>query len=144
MIRFYVLCALLVGHMMVPNKANAQGLESSVIGSWKLKSFTRKDLKSGTVTNVFGDSPSGYLIYTKGGRVFAFLVGSDRKSPAKAEATDAERAELFRSMVGYTGTYKVVDGNKIAVRADTSWIQSWTGVRAGSGNRHRALSGVSA
>jgi hypothetical protein len=30
-------------------------------------------------------------------------------------------------MVGYTGTYKV-DGGKIVVRADASWIQSWTGV----------------
>ena len=66
-------------------------------------------------------------MYTKGKRVFAFLVGTGRTPPAKAEPTDSERADLFKSMVGYTGTYRV-DGDKIMVRADASWIQSWTGV----------------
>jgi len=81
-------------------------LQTSIVGVWKLSSFTRKDLQSGEVTNVFGERPVGYLIYTKAGRIFAFLVGSDRKAPNNAEPTDSERAELFKSMVGYTGTYK--------------------------------------
>ena len=102
-------------------------LQTSIVGVWKLSSFTRKDLQSGEVTNVFGERAVGYLIYTKAGRIFAFLVGSDRKALNTAEPTDSERAELFKSMVGYTGTYKV-EGGKIIVRADASWIQSWTGI----------------
>src|SRR6476620_2250071 len=118
---------VLLSCVIPPNPAVAQDLQTSIVGVWKLTSFTRKDLQTGQVTNVFGEQPVGYLTYTKAGRIFAFLVGTDRKPPAGTEASDSERAELFKSMVGYTGTYEV-DGSKIVVRADASWIQSWTGV----------------
>ena len=107
--------------------ARAQDLQTSIVGVWKLSSITRKDPQSGQVTNSFGERPVGYLVYTKAGRIFSFLVGSDRKPPEKPEATDSERAELFKTMVGYTGTYRV-EGGKIIVRADASWNQTWTGV----------------
>ena len=125
---FRMLVGLVLLSCLIPPKpAVAQDLQTSIVGVWKLTSFTRKDLQTGQVTNVFGEQPVGYLTYTKAGRIFAFLVGTDRKPPAGTEASDSERAELFKSMVGYTGTYKV-DGSKIVVRADASWIQSWTGV----------------
>ena len=107
--------------------APAQDLQSSIMGVWKLSSFTRKDIQSGEMANAVGERPVGYLVYTKAGRILVFLVGSDRKAPEKADATDSERAELFKSMIGYTGTYRV-EGGKIIVRADASWIQSWTGI----------------
>src|SRR5262245_11413470 len=118
---------VLLSCLILPQPAPAQDLQTSIVGVWKLTSFTRKDVQTGQATNVFVDQPVGYLTYTKAGRILAFLVGSDRKPPASTEASDSERAELFKSMVGYTGTYKV-DGGKIVVRADASWIQSWTGV----------------
>jgi hypothetical protein len=127
MIRHLLLSVALVSCLSLPQPAPAQDLQSSVVGVWKLSSITRKDPQSGEVTNSYGEQPVGYLVYTKAGRVFAFLVGSDRKPPDKAEPTDIERAELFKSMVGYTGTYRV-EGGKVIVRADASWNQSWTGV----------------
>jgi hypothetical protein len=122
-----LLSVLCIAGVTCSQPASAQTLETSIVGTWKLKSFTRKDIQSGAVTNIFGEHPVGYLVYTKGKRIFAFLVGTSRTPPAKAEATDNERAELFKSMVGYTGTYRV-EGDKIVARADASWIQSWTGV----------------
>ena len=127
MIRHLLLGVILVSCLSLPQPAPAQDLQSSVVGVWKLSSITRKDPQSGEVTNSYGEQPVGYLVYTKAGRVFAFLVGSDRKPPDKAEPSDSERAELFKSMVGYTGTYRV-EGGKVIVRADASWNQSWTGV----------------
>jgi hypothetical protein len=62
----------------------------------------------------------------KGGHFVVFVAGQDRKASAKPDPTDAERAELFKTMYGYGGTYKV-DGNKLVTHIDTSWIQSWTG-----------------
>ena len=118
---------VVLSRLILPQPASARDLQTSIVGVWKLTSFTRKDVQTGQVTNVFGEQPVGYLTYTKAGRIFAFLVGTDRKAPASAEPSDSERVELFNSMVGYTGTYKV-DGGKIVVRADASWIQSWTGV----------------
>ena len=127
MIRRVLLSAVLLICLSLPGRSLAQDLESSIVGVWKLSSFTRKDTQSGEVTNAFGERPAGSLVYTKAGRIFAFLVGSDRKSPQKPEPTDNERAELFKSLVGYTGTYRV-EGGKIVVRADASWNQSWTGI----------------
>jgi Lipocalin-like domain len=127
MIRHLLLGVILVSCLSLPQTAPAQDLQSSVVGVWKLSSITRTDPQSGEVTNSYGEQPVGYLVYTKAGRVFAFLVGSDRKPPDKAEPSDSERAELFKSMVGYTGTYRV-EGGKVIVRADASWNQSWTGV----------------
>ena len=105
----------------------AQDLQTSIVGVWKLSSITRKDPQSGEVTNSFGERPVGYLVYTKAGRIFSFLVSSDRKPPERSEPTDSERVELFKTMVGYTGTYRA-EGGKIIVRADASSNQSWTGV----------------
>ena len=127
MIRHLLLSVILVSCLSLSQPAPAQELQSSVVGVWKLSSSTRTDPQSGEVTNSYGEQPVGYLGYTKAGRVFAFLVGSDRKPPDKAEPSDSERAELFKSMVGYTGTYRV-EGGKVIVRADASWNQSWTGV----------------
>jgi hypothetical protein len=125
--RRLLLAALVVGCMGLSTPVPAQDLETSIVGVWKLSSFTRSAPELGKVIDVFGERPTGYLIYTKGGRIMAFLVGSDRKVPERVEPTDAERADLFKSMIGYTGTYWV-EGTKIHVRADASWIQSWTGV----------------
>jgi hypothetical protein len=126
MIRHVLLGLFLFSCLSLPC-AQAQDLQTSIVGVWKLSSITRKDLQSGEVTNSFGERPVGYLVYTKAGRIFSFLVRSDRKPPEKSEPTDSERVELFKTMIGYTGTYRV-EGGKIIVRADASSNQSWTGV----------------
>jgi lipocalin-like protein len=50
----------------------------------------------------------------------------NRKAPAGADPTDAERAELLKTMGAFSGTYKV-EGNKIIFHYEASWIQSRTG-----------------
>src|SRR5262245_63839312 len=101
----FMILRMLVGvvvlsHLIFPQPASAQDLQTSIVGVWKLSNFTRKDVQTGQVTNVFGEQPVGYLTYTKAGRIFALLVGTDRKSPASTEPSDSERVELFKSMVG--------------------------------------------
>jgi len=53
------------------------------------------------------------------------VFGDNRKAPAGAAATDAERAGLFNTMAAATGTYKV-EGNMLAITYTGSWNQSWT------------------
>ena len=43
----------------------------------------------------YGERPTGYYGFTKGGRFFNGTFGSERKAPAGASPTDAERAELL-------------------------------------------------
>jgi hypothetical protein len=40
--------------------------------------------------------------------------------------SDADAVALFRSMLAYTGKYRV-DGNKFITKVDASWNESWTG-----------------
>jgi hypothetical protein len=104
----------------------AQDVSSSIVGVWKMTSFTRKESATGKIVKSYGERPAGIVIYTKGGHFAAFVAGQERKAPAKADPTDAERIELFKSMYGFGGTYKV-DGNKLVTHLETSWIQAWTG-----------------
>ena len=40
--------------------------------------------------------------------------------------TDEERAQAFRTMIGYSGRYRV-DGSTIATKVDVAWNESWVG-----------------
>ena len=106
--------------------AAAQDVASQIVGVWKLTSWTRKEMPSGKVVKSYGERPAGIVVYTKGGHFVSFVAGQDRKAPAKPDPTDAERIELFKTMYGFGGTYKI-DGNKLVTHLDTSWNQAWTG-----------------
>ena len=104
----------------------AQDLASQIVGVWKMKNFESLEVESKKVLKPFGESPAAYFVFTKGGRFISATFGSDRKPPAGAGPTDAERVELFKTMSATSGTYKVQDG-KVAITYDGSWIQGWTG-----------------
>ena len=109
----------------VPMLALAQDLATSIVGVWKQTSLTRKDVATGNVSPFLGEQQAGYRIFTRGGHAFIFNVYYPRKRPG-AEPTDAERAELFKTSSAYTGTYRI-DGDKVVVKIDGSWVESWTG-----------------
>jgi hypothetical protein len=106
--------------------ASAQDLASQIVGAWKWTSHVYKEVATGKTTNVYGDKPSGLMVYTKGGSLVYAVFGDNRKAPASAPATDADRAGLFNTMAAATGTYKV-EGNMLAITYNGSWNQSWTG-----------------
>ena len=104
----------------------AKDLASQLVGAWKLNSQLRKEVATGATLANFGEKPTGYIIYTRGGLLTFVIAGTDRKAPAGPNLTDAERIELFKTMSFGSGTYKV-EGNKVVTRYDTSWHQLWTG-----------------
>jgi Lipocalin-like domain len=106
--------------------AVAEDVSSAIVGVWKMTSWTRKETGSGKLVKTFGERPAGIVIYTKGGHFVTFVAGQDRKAPEKPDPTDAERVELFKSMYGFGGTYKV-NGDKLVTHLDTSWNHAWTG-----------------
>jgi Lipocalin-like domain len=69
-----------------------------------------------------GKNPSGYVVFNAGGRVFLVLTGEARK-PAK---TSQERAELFTTLIAYTGTYRL-EGDKWTTKVEVAWIPEWVG-----------------
>ena len=106
--------------------ALAEDLASSIVGLWKVTSFTHKDPATGQESHPYGEHPVAYLLFTRGGHTTYVLFGENRKAPAGLVPTDAESAELFKSLIAYSGTYKV-GGNTVVSYLDGSWVQSWTG-----------------
>ena len=106
--------------------AAAEEAASSIVGVWKMISLTTKEVATGKTDQPYGAHPGGYRIFTRGGHVMSLLVGENRKAPAGRYSNDPDRAELFKSLSAWSGTYKV-DGNKIVVVADVAWIPSWPG-----------------
>jgi hypothetical protein len=52
---------------------------------------------------------------------------ADRPNPENVKViTDQQRADLFRTMTSYGGTYKF-DGHVVEHHVDISWNQTWTG-----------------
>ena len=102
------------------------GIEQ-LYGTWRLVRFGRIAAATGERSEDFGKHPSGYLTYTRDGRMIAVLVKEGRKKFADlSKATDAERAELFNGVVAYAGKF-TLDGNRVTHHVDVSWNETWTG-----------------
>ena len=96
-------------------------------GTWRLVSFTQTIVATGETTDVFGKAPRGFLSYGRDGRMMGMIVKDERSKPADlAKMTDQERAELFKTMIAYGGTY-TFDGTTITHHVDISYNQIWTG-----------------
>lgn len=93
-----------------------------LVGDWKLASFFAEDVETKQQTNVYGDKPTGYLVITSGRR-FIGLVTADGQKSAQ---TPAEQAAAYRTMLAYTGKWRL-DGAKFIVDVDAAWNKDWVG-----------------
>ena len=108
-------------------EAASEALHGRLHGTWRLVSFTQTLLATGETVDVFGTSPTGFINYGPDGRMMVLMVKDERPSPSGlSKITDEERAELFRTMVAYAGTYEVGDGT-VTHHLDISWNQVFTG-----------------
>jgi hypothetical protein len=96
------------------------------VGTWKLSSTERKILETGESAPLWGQHPSGTLIYTAEGRMTALVLAQNRTAPAGAAPTEAEAAKPFRSMVAYAGRY-TIEPTRVIHHVEQSWNQAWTG-----------------
>jgi hypothetical protein len=106
--------------------AIAEDAPASIVGVWKMASFTAKVVETGQTRLPYGEHPGGYTSFSRNGHMVHLVVKDYRKAPAGRDPTDAERVELFKTMAAFSGTYKV-EGNKIIFHYEASWIQSRTG-----------------
>jgi Lipocalin-like domain len=107
--------------------ASAQDAASQIVGVWKAVDISVKEVESGKISKPYGERPTAYFIYTRGGRFSWTFVSQNRTKPAGAILTDAERIELFNTMSFGTGTYKV-EGDKVVYKYDSSHHHAWAGV----------------
>jgi hypothetical protein len=106
--------------------------QSPLVGSWRMVSYERI-LDNGAPQNGLGEHPKGFVILTPEGRA-VLLTTADGRKPA---TRDADRAELWKSMVAYSGKYRV-EGNDFITSVDVSWNEEWNGTEQ---RRHFKIEG---
>ena len=97
-------------------------LRLMIVGTWKLVSVVYEDQATKEHTPVYGEHPKGIQIATPEGRWLALVTAEGRPIPK----TDEERAQALRTMIAYTGRYRVEDG-KVITKVDAAWNEAWVG-----------------
>ena len=104
----------------------AQTMEQ-LYGTWRLVSFTQQVVGTDESSEAFGKAPHGFINYGRDGRMFAIIVKENRPKPTDlAKMTEPERAELFKTVISYGGTFEV-EGSQVLHHVDISWNENWTG-----------------
>jgi hypothetical protein len=93
-----------------------------IVGTWMLVSAVYEDAATGERGHPLGLKPRGCQIATTGGRWLAVVTGEGRGVPAN----DAERAAALRSMIAYTGRYRV-EGDRVVTKVEAAWNEAWVG-----------------
>jgi hypothetical protein len=97
-------------------------LAQKIVGTWKLISVVYEDVASGDRTPIYGAHPKGVQIATSLGRWLALMTAEGRSAPS----TDNERAQALKTMIAYTGRYRIEDG-KVVTKVDAAWNEAWVG-----------------
>ncbi|MES2906607.1 MAG: lipocalin-like domain-containing protein [Pseudomonadota bacterium] len=100
----------------------AKSTDLDVIGTWKLLSCVTIDDKTGEKKSLYGENPKGYITLLPGGRVTALITQNDRPIPK----SDRDCAEALKSMLAYSGKYRLEDG-KFITKVDIAWNEAWVG-----------------
>ena len=90
----------------------------ALVGTWKLVSYAIELQASGERRATLGRNPTGYLVFGRDRRMMAVITGDERKA--------GETDNLFRTMVAYTGIYRI-EGDRFITKVDASWNEAWTG-----------------
>ena len=93
-----------------------------IVGSWRLVSYELEFQDGSERLLPLGAHPNGYLVFGQDGRMMAYLEAAGRTAPRN----DEERAVAYRSLLAYTGKYRV-EGDKWTTRVDGAWNVEWVG-----------------
>ena len=115
--RVFLFCALLL--LGVPAHAADK---DKIVGTWRLISVAYVDEQTKERTPVLGENPRGYQIATPEGRWLALVTADGRPVPK----TDEDRAKALRTMISYSGRYRVEDG-KVITKVEVAWNEAWVG-----------------
>jgi hypothetical protein len=94
----------------------------ALIGTWRLITCFMEDFETKDRTAFWGEHPNGRLVLTSAGHWLAIQTSENRPAPQ----TNDEQAAAFRSLLAYSGKYRI-EGNKIIIKVDIAWDESWNG-----------------
>jgi hypothetical protein len=103
-------------------QAGDEDLRRQIVGTWKLVSVAYEDHATRERTPVYGAHPKGIQIATPQGRWLALMTAENRGLPKG----DGERAQALKTMIAYTGRYRIEDGN-VVTKVEAAWNEAWVG-----------------
>jgi len=104
----------------------------ALVGTWKLVSW-QVILEHQPPRNKFGAHPKGFAVLTREGRLIVLTTAENRQ----AGMSDTERAALHKSMLAYSGRYRV-EGHNFITTVEASWNEAWNGTEQ---RRHFRIEG---
>ena len=120
-IALVVMASVVLAANALAESANADD-HTKVLGIWKLVSYEAEYQTTGERESVLGKNWTGYLIFTPEGRMMVAMTTEGRQAPK----ADQDRAELFKSMISYSGMYRL-EGDKWTTKVDVSGNPGWVG-----------------
>ena len=113
---------IVIEHPLAKVTLTRSGDRTPLVGMWRLASFRREYQATGELEYPMGGIPTGYILFLPEGRMAVVITGEGRKAPT----TDQDRADLFNTLVAYTGPYRV-DGDTWITTVDVSMNPAWVG-----------------
>ena len=107
---------------LAPSRADDAMLRQQIVGVWRLVAVDYEDQETKARTPVLGAKPRGYQIATSDGLWLALVTAENRPVPK----TDEERAQALRTMISYSGRYRVEDG-RVITKVEVAWNEAWVG-----------------
>ena len=108
--------------MATAASADDDALRKQIVGLWTLVSVVYEDQATKERTPVLGEKPRGRQIATADGRWLALVTAEGRPVPK----TDEQRAQALRTMIAYSGRYRVEDG-RVITKVEVAWNEAWVG-----------------
>lgn len=92
-------------------------------GVWELVSLQSVMSDGGAPTDTYGADPVGRIIFTAENLMVTVITAKDRSS----SKDDAGDGALFRSMMAYSGPFRVEGHDRFITTVDVAWNPEWVG-----------------
>jgi len=109
------------------NEGGIQQASDKLVGTWKLVSASLSTAGGQRNDAPFGSSPTGFLTYTREGRMSAMISYGGRKPLSVGDWSLApvdEKAEAFGTFAAYAGRYTLTE-DRVIHHVEISSLQNW-------------------
>jgi hypothetical protein len=95
----------------------------SLYGIWKLLSLRFVTTDTGESRDMYGADPHGYIFITPNGRMMTVVTSNGRESVD----SEAGEAELFKTMMAYSGPFRIEGDDQFVTDVEVAWHPGWVG-----------------